>query len=145
LRVGPQPWGDYATIEAAIGAAAAGDELWVLEGTYALTSQILVDWAVAIYGGFGGDETTDEERDWVAHPTILDGQNVTRCLTGSPCIDQGSPDPAYNARDETRNDMGDYRGGDAEAPAATVSIAPASSTEGDAGTSILAFAVTVAE
>lgn len=80
LRVGPQPWGDYATIEAAIGAAAAGDELWVLEGTYALTSQIVVDKAVAIYGGFGGDETTRDERDWDVHVTIIDGQGVTRCL-----------------------------------------------------------------
>jgi predicted outer membrane repeat protein len=80
LRVGPAPWGDYATIQAAVDAAAAGDELWVREGTYALSSEIVVDESIAIYGGFAGGETTRDERDWNAHPTIIDGQHGSRCL-----------------------------------------------------------------
>ena len=69
-------------IEAAREAVLADDavfgcNVWVAEGTYyvyeaASTDTLLLDHGVSIYGGFAGDETELDERDWEAHPTVLD-------------------------------------------------------------------------
>ena len=59
------------TVQSAIDAAAAGDEVWVAEGTY-LENCTLKD-GVSLFGGFAGNETSLSERDWNAHRTILDG------------------------------------------------------------------------
>jgi len=59
------------TVQSAIDAAAAGDEIWVAEGTY-LENCALKD-GVSLFGGFGGTEASRTERDWNAHRTILDG------------------------------------------------------------------------
>lgn len=73
-------WSDaYIDLQDALGTASAGDEIWIAEGVYKPTdgpdrtvSFQLVD-GVDIYGGFAGTETTVEQRDWVAHETILSG------------------------------------------------------------------------
>ena len=59
------------TVQAAIDAAAAGDEIWVAEGTY-LENCALKD-GVSLFGGFGGTEASRAERNWNVHRTILDG------------------------------------------------------------------------
>jgi len=66
-----------ATIQAAIDAAAAGNEIWVRTGTYA---PIAIDKAVSIYGGFVGNEIQRLRRNPVAYPTIIDGNNSARCV-----------------------------------------------------------------
>ena len=48
------------TVQAAIDAAAAGDEIWVAEGTY-LENCALKD-GVSLFGGFGGTEASRAER-----------------------------------------------------------------------------------
>ena len=48
----------FATIQQAIEAASAGQEIWVRGGTYTLTSGIVVDKTVALYGGFAGTSGT---------------------------------------------------------------------------------------
>lgn len=52
-----------------------GSEIWVAQGTYTERRTDGFDMklinGVALYGGFAGGETAFEERDWVAHPTIL--------------------------------------------------------------------------
>ena len=57
---------------------AVGDEVWVKEGTYTPRAGsdevVLILSGVAFYGGFAGIETVRSARDWVLHPTILDGQ-----------------------------------------------------------------------
>jgi len=69
------------TVSAAIAAANQNDEIWVAAGTYQekIQNKVVkvggVDTAVdvALYGGFAGNESTREERDWKANMSILDG------------------------------------------------------------------------
>ena len=75
-------WGDaFQTIQKAVDVAGDGDEIWVSEGTHSLTSQINVNKAVSIFGGFAGTETERDQRDWTNHVTTVDGQNsVYHCF-----------------------------------------------------------------
>ncbi len=69
----------YTDLQDGLTATGSGDTIWVAKGTYFPTStadrygtfQLLN--AVAIYGGFAGNETDISERDWVANVTILSG------------------------------------------------------------------------
>ena len=55
-------------------------EIWVAEGSYVPTTDtnpsISFNLAnsVEIYGGFTGTETARDQRDWLAHPTVLSGE-----------------------------------------------------------------------
>lgn len=61
------------TVQAAIDAATAvGGDAWVQAGTYYECLQLRPH--VFLYGGFMGDESLREERDWAKNVTILDGQ-----------------------------------------------------------------------
>ena len=81
----------YADIPSAINATStvSGDELWVLKGTYTLSSTINVNKAVKIYGGFDWTETQLSDRDWVGNETIIQGSSGIKCLniTASATID----------------------------------------------------------
>ena len=74
------PSTQYPDIQSAITAAADTDEIWVEQGTYALTAMINVNKKVAIYGGFTGSETARSQRDWVTNVTTVDGQNTVGCF-----------------------------------------------------------------
>jgi predicted outer membrane repeat protein len=50
------------TIQKAVDLANPGDEIWVVEGDYAISTTIEIAKPVKIYGGFAGDETTQDER-----------------------------------------------------------------------------------
>ena len=81
LHVGADwPGTPYTTIQAAVDAASADDEIWVEQGTYALTTMITVNKKVSIYGGFTGSETLRAERNWTTHVTTVDGQNTVGCF-----------------------------------------------------------------
>jgi predicted outer membrane repeat protein len=72
-------WTDaYTDLQTAIGASNPGDSIWVAKGTYKPTSG--TDRTIAfdidhlnLYGGFAGTESSVEERDIPANPTILSG------------------------------------------------------------------------
>lgn len=65
-------------IPAALAVAPSGSQVWVREGTYVPTAPapgleptFAVPAGVALYGGFAGNETSLDQRDPLAHPTIL--------------------------------------------------------------------------
>ncbi len=74
----------FLTVPEALDVARSGDQIWVAEGTYYPTdcpactesdkevAMRLVP-NVELYGGFQGNETQLEQRDWAAFPTILSG------------------------------------------------------------------------
>jgi hypothetical protein len=69
----------FPTVQAGIDAASAGDEVWVAAATY--VGKVQLKAGVALYGGFAGNETQLDQRDWTSHPTILDG-NRARGVVG---------------------------------------------------------------
>lgn len=71
----------YKTIQEAVDAAAAGDEIWVRQGTYGLVSPIDLSKSVDLFGGFDGSELDRAVRNWANNATIIDGQGTTGCFT----------------------------------------------------------------
>ena len=68
------------TVQAGIDVAlASGQEVWVAAGTYA--ERITLRSYVYVYGGFAGTETQRSERNWSAHPTVLDGNQGGNVVT----------------------------------------------------------------
>lgn len=78
-------WNDaYDNLQTAINDANAGDTIWVKKGNYYPTvvvagsttsySQFFgLNKNIKIFGGFNGDETTIDQRDWINNKTILNG------------------------------------------------------------------------
>ena len=73
----------FKTLQEAVDAAKGGDEVWVKASSFALTTPVELDKAVAIYGGFAGNETERNQRNWKTYVTTLDGQETSQCLTVS--------------------------------------------------------------
>ena len=69
----------YTSLQTALGAANASDELWVAAGTYKPTAttdrtiSFAMKNAVGIYGGFVGTETLRSQRNPALHVTTLSG------------------------------------------------------------------------
>jgi predicted outer membrane repeat protein len=67
-------WGEaLRTIGEAASAALDGDEIWIKGGNYVLSSSILVDDEIGVFGGFAGWETQRDQRDPAANPTTIQG------------------------------------------------------------------------
>jgi hypothetical protein len=75
-------WENAGTLQAVVNAAVSGDEVWVKAGTYTSASNpvLTMKAGVNVYGGFAGTETRRNQRVWVVHETIIDGENVRRCV-----------------------------------------------------------------
>ncbi len=67
----------YQNLQSALSAAVSGDEIWVAVGIYTpgaeKTDAFSLKEGVKVYGGFSGTESSREQRDWIAHPTLLSG------------------------------------------------------------------------
>lgn len=76
----------FTDLQAALSAAAQGDQIWVAAGTYKPTTAtdraatFTIKRGVAMFGGFTGTETDTSERDWSANATILSGDIGTADL-----------------------------------------------------------------
>jgi len=75
-----QNWSDaFNNLHDALALAIPGDEIWVAAGTYKpsgasdRSARFQLSSAVALYGGFAGNEFFLDERNIAAHPTILSG------------------------------------------------------------------------
>ena len=73
-------WADaFTTLDAALVAAVAGNQVWVAAGTYKPTLGIVPNSSftllsgVQLYGGFVGTETTLGERNYLTNVTTLSG------------------------------------------------------------------------
>lgn len=72
-------WDHACDLQAGLAAAVSGDQVWAAEGVYypgpagTRTARFALKSGVEIYGGFAGTETSLDERDIPAHPTILSG------------------------------------------------------------------------
>ncbi len=69
--------GAFNNLQDALGAASAGDEIWVAAGVYkpgdTVSDSFKLVPGVAVYGGFTGTETARSERDWHANTAVLSG------------------------------------------------------------------------
>ncbi len=81
-------------LQSALAVAAPGDEIWLAQGEYAPAAPagnpaatFSIPDAVSLYGGFTGVEVARNQRDPLAHPTILTGD-----------LDNDDPDPPFNTR-----------------------------------------------
>jgi hypothetical protein len=74
-----------ATVMGAIAVAGPADEIWVATGFYHehIHNRVVGEQAVdvALYGGFAGWETSRDQRDWNANPTVLHGSNSGTVVT----------------------------------------------------------------
>lgn len=62
----------FQDLHTALDAAMTGAEIWVAEGNYtSLGGPFRLASGVALYGGFAGDETNLDQRDWRQHRTNL--------------------------------------------------------------------------
>ena len=77
----------YKDLQSAVDAAAAagGGEVWVAQGTYTSNSDPVLTMKknVALYGGFVGNESLLEARNWESRVTVIDGEGQRRCVIGA--------------------------------------------------------------
>lgn len=70
-------WGNASDLQSALGAANAGDQIWVAAGTHKpgvdRTDTFSLRNEISIYGGFAGSEISWEERDVVGNVAVLSG------------------------------------------------------------------------
>ncbi len=60
----------FSSIGDALSEAWQVNEIWVASGTYEETIEI--DGGISLYGGFAGNETSKQQRDWVMNATVID-------------------------------------------------------------------------
>ena len=89
IRVAPTPsgsgngssWANASSLQNAIAIASSNSQIWVKQGDYPVSSTLLVSLSnISIYGGFAGDETALNQRDWTNNTTVFNGQNTVKIM-----------------------------------------------------------------
>lgn len=78
-----QSWATaFASLNAALASplVLAHSEIWVQQGTYNLTTNLLVNRPLSLYGGFAGSETELSQRDWQSRPVVVDAGYSNLCF-----------------------------------------------------------------
>ena len=89
----------FNNLQSALDDANVGVQIWVAQGTYIPSRLTVIENprtatfklanGVRLYGGFSGTETSIDQRDWQAYPTVLSGdltdndENAYHVVTGS--------------------------------------------------------------
>jgi predicted outer membrane repeat protein len=73
----------YDTVFQALGSATSNDQIWVAEGQYIEGATLSLVANLPLYGGFTNGMSSLAERDWTAHPALLDGNSAYRVLEGA--------------------------------------------------------------
>ncbi|MFT5185066.1 MAG: hypothetical protein ACI84C_002201 [Flavobacteriales bacterium] len=69
----------FTDLQDALGFTASSDQIWVADGVYKPTStndrsiSFIIPEFCTLYGGFEGNETLLDSRDWLLHPTFISG------------------------------------------------------------------------
>jgi predicted outer membrane repeat protein len=81
-----QSWATaYRALATAVSLAQPGDEIWVAAGRYVpppIPGVFQLPSGVRLYGGFAGNESSIDDRDWVANRVTLDGDTNGDDLPG---------------------------------------------------------------
>ena len=89
IRVAPTPsgygngssWANASSLQNAIAIASSNSQIWVKQGNYPVSSTLLVSLSnISIYGGFAGNETALNQRDWSNNTTVFNGQNTVKIM-----------------------------------------------------------------
>ena len=89
IRVAPTPsgsgngssWANASSLQNAIANANANNQIWVRRGTYLISGTLNPDqYNLHIYGGFAGNETALNQRNWQNNITIFNGQNTVKIM-----------------------------------------------------------------
>ena len=89
IRVAPTPsgsgngssWANASSLQNAIAIASSNSQIWVKQGDYPVSSTLLVSLSnISIYGGFAGNETALNQRDWTNNTTVFNGQNTVKIM-----------------------------------------------------------------
>ena len=68
----------------ALAYVAEGGAIWAANGTYVAGAELAITMPnINVYGGFAGTETFLSQRDTLANPTVLSGENTRRLFTVS--------------------------------------------------------------
>ncbi len=92
----------FTDLQSALAVAESGDEIWVAAGTYHPTNgtdrnaafQLMNN--VAVYGGFNGTETSQEERNWANNITILSGDLQNNDSSNISAMEPKRSDNSYH-------------------------------------------------
>ncbi|MEG0762081.1 MAG: hypothetical protein RR411_11465, partial [Chryseobacterium sp.] len=76
-------WANSSTLQNAITNATSNTQLWLKRGTYNVSQTLEITYNMdnlRMYGGFIGNEANLNQRDFVANPTIIDGQTTVQIM-----------------------------------------------------------------
>jgi len=74
-------WGDPASLQSAISSATSTSTIWLLQGTYRLSTTLVIPDHVQVFGGFAGTETQVGQRNFATYVTILDAESQFAVVT----------------------------------------------------------------